>query len=106
MLPFKDAQKTKCDVWHTERVYYPLITIAKFRTSVSPKEMDLVSFTILPSHTIIISYMSLPTSARKHIQEGIKYLHMSLRNAVQAHTTDCQHAKPRVKHWLKLGELN
>jgi len=49
--------------------------------------MDLVSFTILPLHTIIISYIS--TVTRKKTEEGIKYLHIvSLRNAVQAHTKD------------------
>jgi hypothetical protein len=42
----------------THRIYYLLFTIAKFNTSISPRGMDLVSFTTLPLYTIIISYIS------------------------------------------------
>ena len=88
-IAFQGVRKTKCDVQYTERVYCPVFTILKFNTSIRTKEKDLVSFAILPLHTIIISYMSPPSSGRKQIKEMYKYSHiLSLRNAVQAHTKD------------------
>lgn len=54
-VAFQGVRKTKCDVQHTQRVYCPVFTISKFSTSIRTKEKDLISFAILPLHTIIIS---------------------------------------------------
>jgi hypothetical protein len=104
--PFKGMCKTKCDVWHTERVYYPLFTIVKFNTSISPTEMDLVSFTILPLQTIIISYISTIIREKTDTRGYKIFACIVIKKCSSSTYKRFQHAKHRVKYWLKLGEVN
>jgi hypothetical protein len=98
--------KTKCDVWHTDRVYYPLFTIAKFNTSISPRQMDLVSFTMLPLQSIIIPYISTIIREKTDTTGYKIFAYIVIKKRSSSTYKRYEHGKHRVKYWLKLGEIN